>query len=287
MKENNTVFNREVKDHWNVVYNNNNDLHVKSGLILNPERLKEFDPFIMMAEDWFKRGAFSDHPHRGFQTITYVINGRLEHIDNAGGHSILKAGDVQYMNAGRGARHAEEAVGDEVAHSLQLWLNLPKELKNSPVSYQDVHVEDTPEVSFNGGTVKVYAGNTAGVEGPLKTAVPFTMAEINLVAGAVYTHNLPANHNAFVYVLSGDIQLGENEVLLSKAGVATLTFNEDGKGESELTVKANENSKILVYSGVPVKEDVVAYGPFVMNTMEEIKQAYRDYHAGKLGPSAV
>lgn len=286
MNENKAIFQRAVKDHWYVNYQQNGYPHVQQGFVLHPERLKEFDPFILMADDWFKRGTFSDHPHRGFQTITYVIDGRLEHIDNAGGHSILDAGDVQYMNAGWAARHAEEAVDDDLIHTLQLWLNLPKELKNTKTTYQDIRLEDVPHVHFDGGVVKVYSGDIEGVKGPLDSMVPITMSEINVAAGATYIHRIPENHNAFLYVLSGEVELGTNEIALGKTGVATFTFNESGQQGSELVIKGNQRSKVLVYSGVPINEEVVAYGPFVMNTMDEIRQAYRDFNAGKFGPPA-
>ncbi|WP_449537636.1 pirin family protein [Ferdinandcohnia sp. Marseille-Q9671] len=281
-----SLFKRDIKDHWYIKYNNNGFPHVQQGFVLPPDRFQDFDPFLIMAEDWFKRGAFSDHPHRGFQTITYVIDGRLEHIDNHGGHSILEAGDVQYMNAGSGARHAEEAVDDDIAHTLQLWLNLPKLLKNTQTSYHNVLVENTPRVTVEGGELKVYAGEIAGVKGPMESLVPITMTEISLVKGATYTHLLPENHNAFLYVLSGDLEFGESKTALTKTGVATLTFNENGQNQSEFDIKANSRSKVLIYSGVPLREEIVAYGPFVMNTKEEIQQAYRDYHAGKFGPKA-
>lgn len=280
-------FQRDIKDHWYVKYNQNGYPHVQQGWVLPLERKTEFDPFILMAEDWFKRGTFSDHPHRGFQTITYVIDGRLEHIDNAGGHSILDAGDVQYMNAGWAARHGEEAVDDDLIHTLQLWLNLPKTLKNTKTSYQNIYVEDAPLVSFDGGEVKVYSGDIAGVTGPMKSLVPITMAEIKLAEGATYTHRIPENHNAFLYVLAGELEFGGSKTSLKKTGVATLTFNKEGEGESELVIHANQRSKVLIYSGVPIREEVVAYGPFVMNTMEEIQQAFRDFHDGKFGPPAV
>ncbi|WP_411815402.1 pirin family protein [Kurthia gibsonii] len=119
------------KSFWYPTYNQNGYPHVQQAFLLPPERQQEFDPFILLAEDWFKRGVFGDHPHRGFQTVTYVVDGRLEHIDNAGGYSILDAGDIQYMNAGWAARHAEEAYEDDLIHTLQLWLNLPKALKNT------------------------------------------------------------------------------------------------------------------------------------------------------------
>ncbi|GAA0321678.1 pirin family protein [Bacillus carboniphilus] len=281
------TFQRDIKNHWNVQYKQNGYPHVQQGFILPPDRKEEFDPFIIMAEDWFKRGTFSDHPHRGFQTVTYVIDGRLEHIDNAGGHSILDAGDVQYMNAGSGARHAEEAVDDDLIHTLQLWLNLPKSLKNTKTSYQNVYADDAPRVTFDGGEVKVYSGNVEGVKGPLESLVPFTLSEIKLQEGATYTYRIPENQNAFLYVLAGELEFGESKTRLKKTGVATLTFNEGGTGDSELVIYANQRSKVLIYSGVPIREEYVAYGPFVMNTMDEIQQAYRDFHAGKFGPPAI
>lgn len=280
------MFQRDIKDHWSVKYEEKEFPHVQMGLVLNPQRWKELDPFILMAEDWFKRGTFSDHPHRGFQTITYVIDGRLEHIDNHGGHSILEAGDIQYMNAGSGARHAEEAVDNDIAHTLQLWLNLPKNLKTTTTSYQNVYSETAPIVNFEGGSLKVYSGETAGMKGPLEPLVPFTLSEISLTEGADFSYELPEGHNAFVYVLSGDLMAGTGETNLKKSSVATLTFNDGGDGSSELLLKANKRSKVLVYSGKPIKEEVVAYGPFVMNSMEEIRQAYRDYQEGKFGEEA-
>ncbi|MCM3124674.1 pirin family protein [Mesobacillus sp. AQ2] len=280
------MFKRDIKKHWTVQYEERVMPHVQAGMVLNPQDWRELDPFILMAEDWFKRGTFSDHPHRGFQTITFVIDGRLEHIDNHGGHSILEAGDIQYMNAGSGARHAEEAVENDIAHTLQLWLNLPGELKGTTTSYQNVYNEEAPVVPFDGGTLKVYSGETAGVKGPLEPLVPFALSEIRLSEGAEFTYELPETHNAFLYVLSGELEAGESKTNLKKSSAATLTYNDVGKGLSALSLKANKRSRVLVYSGQPIKEEVVAYGPFVMNSMEEIRQAYRDYQEGKFGGEA-
>lgn len=283
-------FQRHVKNHWYVKYDEVGFPSIQKGWILPVNRWKEFDPFILMAEDWFKRGTFSDHPHRGFQTITYVVDGRLEHIDNAGGRDILEPGDVQYMNAGWAARHAEEGVEDDIAHTLQLWLNLPKKLRKTETSYQNVYSEDAPIVHFDGGMIKVFSGDIAGVKGPLDSLVPITMSEISLSKGATYSLQLPENHNAFIYVLSGDTDLGNEQVNLKKHGVATLTFNENGKEEqrSDFFIKANSRRcKLLVYSGVPINEEIVPYGPFVMSSMEEIKEAFKDYQAGKFGPPAL
>ncbi len=286
VNEMSSLFKRDLKKHWYIKYNNNGYPHVQQGFVLPPNRFEEFDPFLIMAEDWYQRGAFPDHPHRGFQTITYVIDGRLEHIDNHGGNSILEAGDIQYMNAGSGARHAEEPVDQDIAHTLQLWLNLPSSLKNTQTSYQNVYIEDVPRVKIEGGELKVYSGEIAGVKGPMNSLVHITMTEISLAKGMTYKHILPENHNAFVYVLSGEVELGESKTLLKKTGAGTLTFNENGKNESEFQITANSRSKLLIYSGVPLREEIVAYGPFVMNSMEEVQQAYRDFHAGKFGPPA-
>lgn len=283
------VFQRDVKDSWYVEFNTKRYPHIQQGWVLPPERQAEFDPFILMADDWFKRGTFSDHPHRGFQTITYVIDGRLEHIDNHGGHSILDAGDVQYMNAGWSARHAEEAVDNDLIHTLQLWLNLSKSLKHTEAAYQNIYLENAPVVPFKGGRIRVYSGEIAGVKGPLNSLVPVTMTEIYLDKDATYSHILPGNHNAFLYVLAGEIEVGESKTVLGKTGVATLTFNEDENElrKSVLNLRAKSRSRILVYSGEPIRENVVARGPFVMNTKEEIHQAFEDFQNGLFGPPAV
>ncbi|MBX0359368.1 pirin family protein [Halobacillus sp. Nhm2S1] len=281
-------FQRAVKDHWYVQYQEMGFPAIQKGWVLPADRWRDFDPFILMAEDWFKKGTFPDHPHRGFQTVTYVVDGRLEHIDNAGGRDILEPGDVQYMNAGWAARHAEDGVEDDVAHTLQLWLNLPKDKKNSETIYQNVYGEDAPVVPFDGGAVKVFSGNVAGVEGPLNSIVPITLSEVTLSEGATFTLDLPENHNAFLYVLAGDVVAGENEVNLKKHGVGTLSFLEEGEGSSELKlVSKKRRTKVLVYSGAPIREEIVPHGPFVMNSMEEIKQAYNDFRQGKFGPPAV
>lgn len=280
-------FVRDVDNHWRINYRQNGYPHVQQGWVLPPEQKEAFDPFILMAEDWFKRGTFSDHPHRGFQTITYVIDGRLEHIDNHGGHSILDAGDVQYMNAGWAARHAEEAVDDDLIHTLQLWLNLPKSLKTTTTSYQNVYVEDAPVVMVDGGHLRVYSGEIAGVKGPMESLVPITMTEVWLKEGSAYEHVLPANHNSFLYVLAGSIEVGTSSIPLSKTDVATLTFDETSDAMSSLHLQATSRTRVLIYSGKPIREEYIAHGPFVMNTEEEIRQAFRDYHSGGFGPPAV
>ncbi|MCA0969024.1 pirin family protein [Halobacillus litoralis] len=282
-------FQRSVKDRWTVEYEEMPFPAIQKGWVLPVDRWKDFDPFILMAEDWFKRGTFPDHPHRGFQTVTYVIDGRLEHIDNGGGRDILEPGDVQYMNAGWAARHAEDGVENDVAHTLQLWLNLPKDHRDTETMYQNVYQEDAPVARFDGGQIKVFSGNVAGMEGPMKSIVPFTLSEIELHDGAEYTLSLPENHNAFLYVLRGEAAIGSTSESLKKHDVATLTYEDGGNAEalSDLTLSSSHRrTKLLVYSGEPIREEIVPYGPFVMNSMDEIKQAFRDFHDGKFGPPA-
>lgn len=280
---------RDIKKSWTVQYDEMPFPAIQKGWVLPADRWKEFDPFILMAEDWFKKGTFPDHPHRGFQTVTYVIDGRLEHIDNGGGRDILEPGDVQYMNAGWAARHAEDGVENDVAHTLQLWLNLPKDKRETETMYQNVYNEEAPVVSLSGGQIKVFSGEIAGVEGPMKSIVPFTLSEIELADGAEYTLELPENHNAFLYVLRGSANVGASQQKLNKHDVATLTYEDGGNADALSTLSLSSNhrrTKILVYSGEPIREEIVPYGPFVMNSMDEIKQAFRDFHAGKFGPPA-
>ncbi|TGB04650.1 pirin family protein [Halobacillus salinus] len=280
---------RDVKNSWTVEYEEMPFPSVQKGWVLPVDRWKDFDPFILMAEDWFKRGTFPDHPHRGFQTVTYVIDGRLEHIDNGGGRDILEPGDVQYMNAGWAARHAEDGVENDIAHTLQLWLNLPKNKRDTETMYQNVYNENAPVVSFSGGQIKVFSGNIAGVEGPMKSIVPFTLSEIELSEGADYTLQLPENHNAFLYVLRGSVNVGTSQKTLKKHDVSTLTYKDEGNPDqlSDISLSSNHRrTKLLVYSGEPIREEIVPYGPFVMNSMDEIKEAFRDFHAGKFGPPA-
>lgn len=281
-------FERDVREFWYPKYNKNGYPHVQQGVIVYPGK-HDVDPFLLMAEDWYKRGTFSDHPHRGFQTVTYVVDGRLEHIDNAGGYGILHAGDVQYMNAGWGARHAEDAYDDDLIHTLQVWLNLPKNLKRTQTTYQNIFVEDAPVVTFEGGSIRVYSGDIAGVKGPMNSLVPITMSEITLREGAAYTHFLPENHNAFLYMLMGEMEFGESRTNIGKTGAATLSFNEEGEESksSVLKIKGLSRSKVLVYSGVPIREEIAYGGPFVMNTQDEIKHAFQDFQDGKFGPPAV
>ncbi|CAG9619958.1 pirin family protein [Sutcliffiella rhizosphaerae] len=276
-----------IRDHWKVKYNKNGYPHVQQGWILPPERMEEYDPFILMADDWFKRGTFSDHPHKGFQTITYVIDGRLEHTDNNGGHSILYAGDVQYMNAGKAARHAEEAVEDDLIHTLQLWLNLPKALKQTESSYQNILLEEAPVVELDNGFIRIYSGEAENLKGPMDALVPINMFELFLKKGASHSLRLPRNHNGHIYMLQGKMTF-TGDVTLTKTDVGLLSYQGHAADDETdiLHITAEERSRVLIYTGKPIGEPVVASGPFVMNTEEEIQEAFQDFRMGRFGPSS-
>ena len=250
------------------------DTHVHPGmnpqhrvrLIIEPGHWAEFDPFLMLAEDWFVPGTFGDHPHRGFETVTFVLEGEIEHRDNHGGHGVLHPGDAQWMTAGRGVVHTEEA-GPNGAHSLQLWLNLPRALKMTEPRYQDLRGAQMPVV--NDG-LRVFSGTVHGVTGPALNHVPVTMVEIHLAAGATANIDLPPSYNAFAYIISGATDTADE--------TQVIWFEHE---EGDVTLTAQRPTHAILFAGEPVHEPVVQRGPFVMNTMNEIVQAYGDYQAGR------
>lgn len=235
-------------------------------------------PFLMMAEDWFAPPAgFPEHPHRGQETVTFVLEGSLEHRDHTGGHGVLSAGDVQFMTAGAGVLHSE-MPGPDGVHSLQLWLNLPARLKRSKARYADRRFADTPVVNAPGVAARVYTGALGGVETPPLSVWPMTLIDVSLEAGASFALPVAENSRAFVYVLDGAGEIGGKAV---QAGdIAWATAPQAAAGTLKITAK--EPTRLLFYSAEVINERVVSYGPFVMNSEGEIKQAIMDYHAGRL-----
>ncbi|GAB7387445.1 pirin family protein [Bacillaceae bacterium] len=270
---------RGISRVWNVSYTPGFGPHIRHGFVLEPGRWQEFDPFLIMVEDWFKRGTFDFHPHRGIETVTYVIEGHLEHKDNHGGKGLLKPGDVQWMTAGRGIIHAEEPVENETVHSLQLWLNLPRSKKMTEPRYQDLRAEEMPVRRKPGALVRVFSGSSQGIAAKTLNHVPVTMVEIVLEAGAIVTQDLPGSYNGFIYVLEGNGFFGVDETPGHHQQV--LWLGTGGDVDSEITIRADEGLRALLFAGEPIREPVVARGPFVMNTEAEIRQAYEDYLSGK------
>ncbi|WP_300690691.1 pirin family protein [Chryseobacterium sp.] len=279
-KKYNNNMQRNIKRTWKVILKEHNDKHT-SGLVLPPENWKEFDPFLLMAEDKFKKNAFDFHPHRGMETVTYIINGELQHTDNKGGKGTLHSGDVQWMTAGNGIIHLEEPAGNTTVHSLQLWVNLPQDKKMTSPRYQDILSSDAPLRKEEGVIYRVFSGNSANVISPTKNHAPISMVEISIEAEHTAIQDLSSDSNGFIYVLEGTGIFGANLVVAEKGDVLLLDSPIQDSEKSEIVIKAENTLKVLFFAGKPLEEPIVAKGPFVMNTEDEIKQAYADFRSGK------
>lgn len=253
-----------------------------AGFVIEPGKWKEHDPFLLMAEDIFQRGTFGMHPHRGMETVTYVIHRRLEHVDNQGGRGELLPGDVQWMTAGRGIMHSEEPARGETVHSLQLWVNLPSGKKMTEPCYQNLRSRDMPVRHEDGAVIRVFSGSSGDVSAATKNHVPITMLEIALEPNASFVQELPGSYNGFLYILEGKGRFGKEKTQGKKRQVLWLERTSDEQ-ETEIEMHAEEKLRVLLYAGEPIGEKVVAHGPFVMNSEEEIAQAYLDYREGKFG----
>jgi redox-sensitive bicupin YhaK (pirin superfamily) len=257
----------------------NSPIH-QSGYVLEPGNWKEYDPFLILMEDIFQKGAFDFHPHRGIETVTYVIDGTLEHQDNKAGFGKLEAGDVQWMTAGRGVIHKEDAAPGSNVHSLQLWINLPRSKKMTEPRYQNLKREDMPVWKGKGAIIRVFSGSSHGVKAKTRNHVPVTMVEIELKPKACIVQDLPSSYNGFLYILEGSGFFGIDKTE-GHAGQVLFLTREETDSESSIKITAEEKLRVLLYAGEPVNEPVAAYGPFVMNTQEEIRQAIWDYQTGK------
>ncbi|MEY4878971.1 MAG: hypothetical protein RJB62_440 [Pseudomonadota bacterium] len=224
-----------------------------------------------------------EHPHRGFETVTIVYSGEVEHRDSAGGGGKIGPGDVQWMTAGSGLVHEEmhspaftESGG--TFEAVQLWVNLPARLKMTPPKYQTILSSDIPEIALEGdaGTLRVIAGTATNVKGPADTFTPVALWDVRLNAGKGTVLSLPDGHMAAIMVMAGSIVV--NGSLVREAEFVLL----DKKGEA-LRIDAQKDAKLLILGGEPLNEPVFGYGPFVMNTREEIIQAANDFNAGKMG----
>lgn len=244
-------------------------------------------PFLMLDHFGPERvlpgdaGGLNPHPHRGFETVTFLFQGAMEHQDSSGGRGLLRAGGVQWMTAGSGIVHAEyrerEFVREGgVLEGVQLWLNLPRKYKMEAPHYQDLPAEKFAVVQFEGGRARVVAGELLGVRGPAVTYTPVIAAHLSLDAGASVELPLPKGFNAFVYAVKGSGRSGGADFVKNQL----VEYRNEGAG---IQVAAKESLDILVLAGEPIDEPVVSWGPFVMNTREEIIQARDDYLAGRMG----
>jgi quercetin 2,3-dioxygenase len=249
----------------------------KKLLVLGGEEYARTSPFLRLSEDWFRAPAgFEEHPHRGMQTVTIVLEGALEHRDHTGAHGVLRAGDVQWMTAGRGVLHSEMPYERETAHTLQLWLNLPRAMKMTQARYRDQRLADVPTRQLDKGQVRVYAGRSATTSHPHGSDYPMGLLDIRLSAGGQLAQEIGRLERGFLYVLEGRATVSGERL---QAG--DVAWFEPGPGE-EVAIAAADDLRALLFSGQPIDEPMVAYGPFVMCTPQEIVQAFEDYQAGRL-----
>ncbi len=249
---------------------------------MSPFFLLDFNAEVNYPPSEISRGV-GVHPHRGIETITFAYKGSVEHHDSKGNHGIINPGDIQWMTAGRGVLHKEyhEQTYTKTGGAfemLQLWINLPQKHKMAPAKYQSIEHTSKPAVTLPGnkGSIYVVAGEYDGVKGVASTFSPVHMYDIHLTDGADVAFSLPANYNTGILVVDGAITVNEHDV---DENHYVQLKNESG----EIHIKARKKCIALVLSGEPLNEPYVSYGPFVMNTQEEIKQAIEDYNAGRFG----
>jgi hypothetical protein len=255
--------------------------------------LREFDPFLLLDEmgpieisSGESKGA-PDHPHRGFETVTYMIDGVFEHKDSQGHSGKIKTGDVQWMTAGSGVIHSEMPEKEFVQkggtlHGFQLWINLPKKDKMMKPRYQELPSKKIPTAQNDGVQVKIIAGESMGEKAVIETRTPIMYLHFTLQPNAQVVQIIPQNYNVFVYVINGEGLFGDKQISAHKEQI--VLFEQDG---NEIAIKASNNISslldVLLIAGVPLGEPIARYGPFVMNTEDEIKQAILDYNTGKMG----
>ncbi len=259
---------------------------VKLTRVIGTPQLSDLDPFLMLdefgtdkAEDYI--AGFPSHPHRGFETVTYMLDGRMRHKDNHGNEGVLVPGSVQWMTAGRGIVHSEMPEQEEGRmRGFQLWINLPARDKMGAPRYQEYAPDRIPEVSPAAGVrAKLIAGRIGEVRGPIEQpATEPTYLDLRIEAGSRFLHDLPVGHSAFLYVYEGALRVGEGS---DAATVQARELAVLSEGDSVLLEGRETESRAILVAGRPLREPVARYGPFVMNTREEIMQAMADYQAGK------
>ena len=254
---------------------------------------KNLDPFLMMDYNpprYFDGGRHNhllgveEHPHRGFETVTIAYQGEITHRDSTGGGGTIGSGDVQWMTAGSGLMHEEyhsEAFSAKggMFEMVQLWVNLPAKYKMTRPKYQAIKATDIPlvELPDNAGHVRIIAGRLGDTQGAAETFSPVNMWDVNMRAGKSHKFSVPESHNLIILLLEGSILVNEADIARQSE---LITFE---KGGNDVRIEANNETKLLMLSGEPLNEPIVGYGPFVMNSREEIHQAFDDINSGKFG----
>lgn len=257
---------------------------VKLTRVLGQPLQRRLDPFLMLdafgsdnPDDYI--AGFPDHPHRGFETVTYMLAGRMRHRDSAGHEGLLQTGGVQWMMAGQGVIHSEiPEQQDGVMEGFQLWLNLPARSKMTPAWYRDIPNERIPEYATpEGATVRVIAGASNGVAGAMQRedTEPLYL-DIALPVGGSFAAQIPASHNTFVFVYRGSAKFGGRMVGTGSMGILSNETGADG-----VQISSEHGARLILIAGKPLNEPIVQYGPFVMNTQQEIFQAINDFREGR------
>jgi quercetin 2,3-dioxygenase len=257
---------------------------VKLNRVIGTATLPAVDPFLMLDEFRSDDAAdyiagFPDHPHRGFETVTYMLAGRMRHRDNKGHQGLLEAGSVQWMTAGRGIVHSEmPEQQDGLMQGFQLWVNLPAKDKMTAPRYQEIPPQEIPVAALPESVrVKVIAGALGEVRGPIDgIATEPVLLDLALPMGGRFAMPLPAGHNVFLYVFDGEAAVGEAATVVPRGSIAVL-----GDGDGVAVSAPKGAARVLLAAGRPLNEPVARYGPFVMNTEQQLREALRDYQLGR------
>ncbi len=252
--------------------------------IIGQPALPDLDPFLLLDEfrsdkpgDYL--AGFPDHPHRGFETVTYMLAGRMRHGDNRGNSGLLTAGSVQWMTAGSGIVHSEMPEQERgLMWGFQLWVNLPAADKMTPPRYQDIASERIPEVAFDGARVRVIAGRFHDVDGPVQAVATEPLyLDVAVEAGATFETHLPLEYNAFAYVFEGSVRLGPETARthVERSDLAVLE-----SGDAVVARAGDDGGRFILVAGRPLREPVARYGPIVMNTQAELVRAFEDLRSG-------
>lgn len=254
--------------------------------VLTHDLQRRLDPFLMLdafhsdkPDDYL--AGFPDHPHRGFETVTYMLQGRMRHRDNAGNEGLLEPGGMQWMTAGRGLVHSElPEQEDGLMSGFQLWVNLAGHDKMTEPAYRDIPSAGIPEVSPQDGVqIRVLAGEAFGVKGAVQRPATLPLyLDLRMQSGQQLALPVPATHNAFLYVYEGALLVGPDK---RAAGAGRMAILSNADGAEGVQIAAVEDSRFLLIAGQPLREPIAQWGPFVMNTREEVEQAIDDFRAGR------
>jgi len=249
--------------------------------VISMQEFAQTDPFIALMDDHLDMGerqVGGAHPHAGFETVTLLLDGAIHDPDEGG---LIRAGEVQWMTAGSGIIHGENARALGKVRLLQLWLTLPKADRWTAPGFQDLHVDRVPVRREPGVDVRVYSGASGGVQAPTRNHVPVTIVEMTMKPGASIEQDLPVGYNGFVFVVDGSVRVGEDAPPIGRNSVGWLD-RPHGEGISVVRLTAQEGgARLVLYAGQPQGTPIVAQGPFIGDTMDDIKRSYQDYREGR------